>query len=171
MSDHIESMSESDEKSLKKTSENHMLPLITADQYAFRSAMLFALVVSWSPLLRETSESHPVPNTNASVSLLAVGAKSGKISLWRFHTPDCYTIQDSNIQTAVELVGFLQAHNSWVTSISWVLIPSDFSSPLILLATGSSDGRCVRHAHYNSICTFLLPDFSKQQTIFWSYML
>ncbi|KAK4273836.1 hypothetical protein QN277_017155 [Acacia crassicarpa] len=139
-SDQMESMSESDGKSLKKTSENHMLPLITADQYASRSAMLSALVVSWSPLLHETSEFHPVSNTNASVSLLAVGGKSGKISFWSFHTPDCYTIQDSNIRTAVKLVGFLQAHDSWVTSISWVLFPSDFSNSQILLATGSSDG-------------------------------
>ncbi|KAI9097638.1 hypothetical protein K1719_025409 [Acacia pycnantha] len=76
-SDQMESMPESDGKSLKKTSENHMLPLITADQYASRSAMLSALLVSWSPLLHETSEFHPVPKTNAYVSLLAVGGKSG----------------------------------------------------------------------------------------------
>ncbi|XP_028790768.1 uncharacterized protein LOC114746682 isoform X3 [Neltuma alba] len=139
-SDQVESMSEYNEKSLEKVSENHMLPLITTDQYALRSAMLYGLVVSWSPLLHETPEFQPVPNTNASVSLLAVGGKSGKISFWRFHISDCYTIQDSNIRTAVELAGFSQAHSSWVTSISWVLFPSDFSNPQILLATGSSDG-------------------------------
>ncbi|XP_054816404.1 uncharacterized protein LOC129316145 isoform X2 [Prosopis cineraria] len=137
----MESMSESNDKSSETISENHMLlPLIAADQYAYRSAMLSALVVSWSPLLHETSEFHPVPNANASVSLLAVGGKSGKISFWRFCAPDCYTIQDSNIQNAVKFVGFLQAHSSWVTSISWVLFPSDFSNTQILLATGSSDG-------------------------------
>ncbi|KAF7816631.1 transducin/WD40 repeat protein [Senna tora] len=135
-----QSVPKSKAKSLEKISENHTLPLITADQYASRSAMLFSLVVSWSPLLYVTSEFHPVPNTNASVSLLAVGGKSGKISFWRFHEPDCYTIQDGNVRIAVKFVGLLQAHNSWVSSISWVLFTSYSSNSQILLATGSSDG-------------------------------
>ena len=139
-SDQMDSVSRK-EKSLKNMPENDMLPLISADQYASRSAMLCSLVVSWSPLLRVASESYPVHNTCASVCLLAVGGKSGKISLWRFYTPDCYTIEDRKIPTAVKFVGLLQAHNSWVTTISWLLFASDSSNPQILLATGSSDGR------------------------------
>ncbi|RDY03369.1 hypothetical protein CR513_13056, partial [Mucuna pruriens] len=124
-------------KLLRKKPENHLLPLISADQYASRSAMLCSLVVSWSPLLRLASEFYPVCD---SVSLLAVGGKSGKISLWRFHPPDCYTIEDREVPTTVKFVGLLQAHNSWVTTISWLLFASDSSNPQILLASGSSDG-------------------------------
>ncbi|KAK7392844.1 hypothetical protein VNO78_21294 [Psophocarpus tetragonolobus] len=111
--------------------------LINAEQYASRSAMLCSLVVSWSPLLRLASESYSVRD---SVSLLAVGGKSGNISLWRFHPPDCYTIDDGEVPTTVEFVGLLQAHNSWVTAISWLLFAFDSSNPQILLASGSSDG-------------------------------
>lgn len=121
--------------------ENQLLPLISADEYASRSAMLCSLVVSWSPSLRVESEFYPVPNTCTSVGLLAVGGKSGKISLWRFHEPDCYTIEDRKAPTAVKFVGLLWAHNSWVTTISWFLFATDSSKPQIILATGSSDGR------------------------------
>jgi len=125
-------------KLLKEKSENHSLPLISADQYASRSAMLCSLVVSWSPLLHLASEYYPVCD---SFSLLAVGGKSGKISLWRFHPPDCYTIEDREVPTTVKFAGLLHAHNSWVTSISWLLFASDPSNPQILLTSGSSDGR------------------------------
>ncbi|KAJ1409927.1 WD40/YVTN repeat-like-containing domain superfamily [Sesbania bispinosa] len=139
-SDQTVSMSKPNGTSSKEMPENRMLPLISADEYASRSAMLCSLVVSWSPLLRGAFESYPVPNTCASVCLLAVGGKSGKISLWRFHQPDCYTIEDKKVPTAVKFVGLLQAHNSWVTTISWLLFAFDSSNPQILLATGSSDG-------------------------------
>ncbi|XP_027366497.1 uncharacterized protein LOC113872844 [Abrus precatorius] len=139
-SDQMDSLSNTNGKVLKKMPENHLLPLISADQYASRSAMLCSLVVSWSPLLHVESESYPIPNICASVSLLAVGGKSGKISLWRFHPPECYTIQDGKVPTTVKFVGLLQAHNSWVTTISWLLFAFDSSNPQILLATGSSDG-------------------------------
>ncbi|XP_014501985.1 uncharacterized protein LOC106762530 isoform X3 [Vigna radiata var. radiata] len=72
--------------------------------------------------------------------LLAVGGKSGKISLWRFHPPDCYTIDNKDVPTTVKFAGLLHAHNSWVTTISWLLFASDPSNPQILLASGSSDG-------------------------------
>ncbi|MCI37233.1 transducin/WD40 repeat protein, partial [Trifolium medium] len=84
---------------LEEVPENQLSPLISADEYAFRSAMLYSLVVSWSPLLRVASEFYPDPNTSASVSLLAVGGKSGKISFWRFYQPDCYTIEESKTPT------------------------------------------------------------------------
>lgn len=134
--DQTDSMYKHNEKRLKKKPDNHLLPLISADQYASRSAMLCSTVVSWSPLLHLASEVYPV-----CVSLLGVGGKSGKISLWRFHPPDCYTIEDREVPTTVKFVGLLQAHNSWVTTISWLLSSSDSSYPQILLASGSSDGR------------------------------
>lgn len=40
----------------------------------------------------------------------------------------------------MKFVGLLQAHNSWVTTISWLLFAFDSSNPQILLASGSSDG-------------------------------
>ncbi|OMO97783.1 hypothetical protein COLO4_14362 [Corchorus olitorius] len=126
----------------KRIPENSSLPLITADQYASRNAMLSSLIVAWSPLLKLSSETCPVPENNSSnqFSLLAVGAKSG-ISCWRIHAPQCYTIEQSKVSNAVELIGILQAHNSWVTTISLALLSSsDSSNPQVLLASGSSDG-------------------------------
>lgn len=130
-------------KSTKKTLEVCSLPLISADQYASRSAMLSSLVVAWSPLLKLSSEMCLVPENDSSncFSLLAVGAKSGKISIWRIHAPQYYSIEQSGTPTAVQLIGMLKAHSSWVTSISWALLASDSSNPQVVLATGSSDGR------------------------------
>jgi len=125
-------------KLLKEKPENNTLPLISADEYVSRSAMLCSLVASWSPLMHLASENYPVCD---SFSLLAVGGKSGKISLWRFHPPGCYTIEDREVQTTVKFVGLLRAHNSWVTTINWLSFACDPSNPQILLASGSSDGR------------------------------
>jgi len=127
--------------------ESQLLSLISADEYASRSAMLYSLVVSWSPLLHVASEFYPNPNKNASVSLLAVGGKSGKISLWRFHQPDCYTIEDRKAPAVVKFIGLLHAHNSWITTMSWLLFAFDSLNPQIILVTGSSDGRWVGYAY------------------------
>ncbi|XP_022736492.1 uncharacterized protein LOC111289595 isoform X2 [Durio zibethinus] len=129
-------------KSAKKIPEVCNLPLITADQYASRNAMLSSLVLAWSPLLKLSPEICLAPENNSSncFSLLAVGAKSGKISFWRIHAPQYYSIEQIRAPTAVELTGILQAHNSWVTTISWALLGSDSSNPQVLLATGSTDG-------------------------------
>ncbi|KAK8486287.1 hypothetical protein V6N13_108892 [Hibiscus sabdariffa] len=126
----------------KKIPEICSLPLITADQYASRSAMLSALVVAWSPLLKLSFEICGDPENNSSncFSLLAVGSKTGKISLWRINAPQYYSIEQSVPPTTVELIGILKAHSSWVTTISWALLASESSSPQVLLATGSSDG-------------------------------
>ncbi|XP_057418381.1 uncharacterized protein LOC130712569 isoform X2 [Lotus japonicus] len=139
-SDQTDLTSKPNGKMSKEMPESQMLPLISAGQYASRSAMLCALVVSWSPLLRTASEIYPIANTPASVSLLAVGSKFGTISLWRFYEPDCYTIEDRKAPTTGKFVGLLQAHNSLVTSISWLLFAFDSSSPQIILVSGSSDG-------------------------------
>ncbi|MBA0679906.1 hypothetical protein Goari_011647, partial [Gossypium aridum] len=129
-------------RSAKKPPEVCSLPLITADQYASRSAMLSSLVVAWSPLLKLSSRICGAPEINSSIcfSLLAVGSKSGKISFWRINVPEYYSIEQSLAPTRVELIGILKAHSSWVTAISCALLASDSSSPQVLLATGSSDG-------------------------------
>ncbi|KAJ0958053.1 putative transcription factor WD40-like family [Helianthus annuus] len=107
-------------------------PLITAEQYARRSAMLSSLVAVWSPMLDSESARR--------FCVLAIGAKSGIISFWRVHEPQCYSItQGSNPAPVASFIGFIQAHNSWITAISFSKFVSD-GSPQLLLSTGSSDG-------------------------------
>ncbi|PKI66208.1 hypothetical protein CRG98_013376 [Punica granatum] len=128
-------------KSRGKKDGSSTLPMITADQYASRSAMLSALVVAWSPLLQSYSESSSGTESSPSCfSVLAVGGKSGGISLWRIDMPKFYSIEHANVHPSVMLIWLLQAHNSWVTALSWLLLTADSSTPQALLASGSSDG-------------------------------
>ncbi|KAK2995901.1 hypothetical protein RJ640_028309, partial [Escallonia rubra] len=135
-------VSNSKAKASRKVSGKCSSPVITADEYASRSAMLSSTVVAWSPILEVTSASEPLPSNNSMncSSILAVGGKTGKISFWRINGPKCYSIMHSGEPCAGLLLGFLQAHNSWITAISWTLLVSDPSNPQFLLATGSSDG-------------------------------
>ncbi|KAL9437066.1 hypothetical protein AB3S75_022995 [Citrus x aurantiifolia] len=134
--------SKSKGNSITKISSNCCLPLITADQYASRSAMLHSLAVAWSPVLRLSSKKYPVPQNGSSnwFSILAVGGRSGKVSLWRICVPKCYSVEDCKVPTTAVLIGLFQAHNSWITSISLAVLSSDSSNPQVLLVTGSSDG-------------------------------
>ncbi|KAL5567668.1 hypothetical protein UlMin_024243 [Ulmus minor] len=135
--------------SSEKIPENWTLPLISADKYAARSAMLSSLVVSWSPALQLLPNSCSVPQNGSSISILAVGGKSGAVSLWKVSVPECYSIEVSSIPTTVTIVGILQAHTSWITTISWALLDSESSNPRVLLATGSSDGSVKIWLAYN----------------------
>lgn len=109
------------------------LPIISAEQYACRSAMLSSLVVAWSPMLDSKS--------GRNCCILAIGAKSGKISFWRVNEPQCYSItQGGNSPPGASLIGFIKAHGSWVTTISFSKIVFD-DTPQLLLSSGSSDGR------------------------------
>ncbi|ESR54468.1 hypothetical protein CICLE_v10018828mg [Citrus x clementina] len=134
--------SKSKGNSITKIPSNCCLPLITADQYASRSAMLHSLAVAWSPVLRLSSKKYPVPQNGSSnwFSILAVGGRSGKVSLWRICVPKCYSVEDCKVPTTAVLIGLFQAHNSWITSISLAVLSSDSSNPQVLLVTGSSDG-------------------------------
>ncbi|KAJ6376173.1 hypothetical protein OIU77_001023 [Salix suchowensis] len=120
---------------------NCKLPLITAEKYASRCAMLSSLVIAWSPVLWLPSKICSAPENDSSngFSILAVGGKSGKISVLRINVPQYYSIEHSRGPTTVTFVGLLQAHNSWVTTISLALLGSE-SNPQVLLASGSSDG-------------------------------
>ncbi|KAJ0647607.1 putative transcription factor WD40-like family [Helianthus annuus] len=107
-------------------------PFITAEQYARRSAMLSSLVVAWSPMLDRKS--------SRNFCVLAVGAKSGKISFWRVDGPQRYSItQGSSPPPVALLIGSIQAHDSWITAIGFSKFVSD-GSPQLLISTGSSDG-------------------------------
>lgn len=154
-------------RSLKKIGEDCTLPLVTVNQYASRNAMLSSLVVAWSPVLCLPPETDSAPPDNSSncFSLLAVGGKSGKISFWRVHEPLSYTVEHSRVPISVMLAGFHQAHNTWVTAISWALLTSDASSPQVLLATGSTDGRWVIYLDYYSLeRKFLLLIFMREDS-------
>ncbi|KAJ0044643.1 hypothetical protein Pint_05181 [Pistacia integerrima] len=136
------SVTKSKRKLVNKISSNCTLPLITPFEYASWSAMLHSLVVAWSPMLRLSSKNCPILQNGSSnqFSVLAIGGKSGKISFWRIFAPKCYSIEHSKIDTTLVQVGLLQAHNSWITAISWALLSSNSSNPQVLLVTGSSDG-------------------------------
>lgn len=115
------------------------------DQYATRSAMLSSLVVAWSPMLQSHAKISSIPQHGSSLSLLAVGGKSGQVALWRVSVPECYSVDQSRDPTTVLLIEIIQAHNSWITAISWALLDSDSSNPKLLMATGSYNGRSVRY--------------------------
>ncbi|CAK7324275.1 unnamed protein product [Dovyalis caffra] len=130
-----------DRRRTTKVSGNCTLPLITAEQYASRCAMLSSLVIAWSPVLWLSSKicsAHKNDSSNG-FSILAVGGKSGKIYAWRIHVPQYYSIEHNRVPTTVTFVGLIQAHNSWVTTISLALLGSK-SNPQVLLASGSTDG-------------------------------
>lgn len=94
-------------------------------------------------MLHSPSEACEIPQDGLfhSFSLLAVGGKSGKLSVWRISAPQRYSIKQTGTPPAVSLAGFFQAHNSWITAINWVPFPSDCSESLVFLVSGSSDGR------------------------------
>ncbi|XP_073108017.1 uncharacterized protein [Elaeis guineensis] len=113
------------------------LPLITAEQYASRSVLLSSLVVAWSPTLQSSGIS---PCFSNKCAILAVGGKSGNISFWKFNEPKCYTVEHGRVSVDAMLIGLLQAHKSWITSISWGICAACSSKSQLVLATGSSDG-------------------------------
>ncbi|XP_060675543.1 uncharacterized protein LOC107404763 isoform X2 [Ziziphus jujuba] len=143
------SASKSKAKPRKKIPEHSTQPLITADKYASRSSMLSSLVVAWSPVLQLTSKTCSIPQNGSSVSLLAVGGKSGQVSIWRVSVPNYFSIEHGGVPTTATIVALLQAHHTWITAISWALLDSDSSNPHVLLATGSTDGSVKIWLAYN----------------------
>ncbi|XXG76205.1 hypothetical protein AAC387_Pa08g0609 [Persea americana] len=128
------------QKHVKRNRQSNGLTLITPLQYASRNAMLSSLIVAWSPVLQLSSESGPTLNISSSnCAILAVGGKSGKIALLRISEPQVYSIEHGGDSVGAILIGLLQAHNAWITAISWGLHSADASTQ-VLLATGSSDG-------------------------------
>ncbi|KAG9451951.1 hypothetical protein H6P81_004855 [Aristolochia fimbriata] len=118
----------------KQVGEDDVLP-VTAKEYAFRLAMLQSVIVAWSPILGPSPDS---PSNCCAV--LAVGGKSGKISFWRVLEPQYYTIECGKGSVDVMLTGLLQAHNSWITALSWGLYDHDAANRKFVLATGGCDG-------------------------------
>ncbi|KAK6155486.1 hypothetical protein DH2020_009734 [Rehmannia glutinosa] len=126
----------------EKATEDRNLSLITMQQYASRNAMLMSLTIAWSPILGTSGNGVAIPhNSSSCCSILAIGGKCGRISFWRVHASECYSIDKPRYSSKVSLVGLLKAHDTWVTSINWALYGPNASKPQFLLATGSSDGR------------------------------
>ncbi|KAK6135151.1 hypothetical protein DH2020_031099 [Rehmannia glutinosa] len=126
----------------EKATEDCNLSLITMQQYASRNAMLMSLTIAWSPILGTSGNGVAIPhNSSSCCSILAIGGKCGRISFWRVHAPECYSIDKPRYSSKVTLVGLLKAHDTWVTAINWALYGPNASKPQFLLATGSSDGR------------------------------
>ncbi|GFP88756.1 hypothetical protein PHJA_001019300 [Phtheirospermum japonicum] len=137
-------------KSKEKETNDRNLPIITLQQYASRNEMLMSLSVAWSPILGKSGNVVATPHNNSfyGCSILAVGGKCGRVSFWRVHAPECYSIDNPRNSSKVSLVGLLKAHDTWITSINWASYGSSGSTPQLLLATGSSDGR-VKIWHTN----------------------
>ncbi|CAH2064653.1 unnamed protein product [Thlaspi arvense] len=112
---------------------------ISPDKYVSREALLSSLSVAWSSLLTFSSEGSSCENMSR-FSLLAIGSKSGSVSIWKVHAPECYHIERSNVSPVVELTAIIQAHSSWVSTMSWGIFGCDSSNPQVVLVTGSSDG-------------------------------
>ncbi|KAK6155509.1 hypothetical protein DH2020_009757 [Rehmannia glutinosa] len=126
----------------EKATEDRNLSLITMQQYASRNAMLMSLTIAWSPILGTSGNGVAIPhNSSSCCSILAIGGKCGRISFWRVHAYECYSIDKPRYSSKVSLVGLLKAHDTWVTSINWALYGPNASKTQFLLATGSSDGR------------------------------
>lgn len=126
----------------EKKSVDSNLPLITAEQYAFRNEMMMSLTVAWSPFLGTSGNGVDIPHyPSKRCSILAVGGKCGRISFWRIVAPECYSIDNSRYSSEVSLVGLLKAHDTWITALNWAVYGSNVSKSQFILATGSSDGR------------------------------
>ncbi|KAH9306792.1 hypothetical protein KI387_011196, partial [Taxus chinensis] len=137
-------------KATRKRGRNVLPSVICAEQYAIRSGLLSSLVVAWSPTIKHSFEGDAgsFGSSYSSSGILAVGGKSGKVSLWRVFDPQYYNIEYCLKPPEVRLIGLFQAHKSWVTAISWAVctvsasekMDVDSSSNKLLLATGSCDG-------------------------------
>ncbi|TVU35411.1 hypothetical protein EJB05_17298 [Eragrostis curvula] len=122
---------------LSSNKANKSLPHITAKQYACRDALLSSLVVAWSPVL---SSSDRVSCLSRDWCILAVGSKFGNVSFWKVCKPDYYTIDVGMVSREPMLIGVLQAHKSWVSTINWEASSASSSKSSLLLTTGCSDG-------------------------------
>ncbi|CAI9108897.1 OLC1v1008599C1 [Oldenlandia corymbosa var. corymbosa] len=137
------SVPDSGKKEPKQSQETCSPDLISAEQYASRSRLLSSLIVAWSPILPLTSGIEETNSIQKS-SLLAVGGKSGRISFWRFDQPTSYSILNGGEAFSALLIGLLQAHDFDITALSWeIFVDGDAANPLLLLASGSTNG-CVK---------------------------
>ncbi|GAB2238892.1 hypothetical protein Droror1_Dr00024805 [Drosera rotundifolia] len=125
-------------KNSKNNPQDSRLQFITADQYSYRSALLASLVVAWSPLLQLSPAASD--NSYGCWCLFAVGAKSGRVSIWKFQRPLMYSVDHCNGSPKMTLSGLVLAQNTWITTLSWGMLEPNSLNPQLLLATGGASG-------------------------------
>ncbi|KAL4425570.1 hypothetical protein ABPG75_009586 [Micractinium tetrahymenae] len=81
---------------------------------------------------------------------LAVGAKAGRIWLWRYRLPQHYSVDQpqGSVGEAFQLVACLPGPTqAWATSLAWQLLPGagDSCCGSLVLAAGYSDGSVILH--------------------------
>ncbi|KAI5083046.1 hypothetical protein GOP47_0002789 [Adiantum capillus-veneris] len=106
--------------------------------------------VAWSPAMRvESLTKDSLKITTLTMALLALGAKSGDVSILKCIQPVNYSVETVTTTPAVSLVTIVKAHESWVSALAWTkgckTMDSGDSSETtgveeMILATGSSDG-------------------------------
>lgn len=108
------------------------------------------VVVAWSLNLRvECLISDLSKKRTENFVLIAMGAKSGEVSVLRASYPHQYTLELATSIPEVNLVGVFEAHGSWISALCWgkgckTIYNKDGIAAgheeEIFLATGSSDG-------------------------------
>lgn len=135
---------------------------ISPHDYAARSEFLTPLSVAWSPKYQDRGVDDDdgaggLKAAQQNSVFLGAGMKSGRVSLFRMAFPPSYSIDHSDVPVTASFLGFLFAHTSWVTTLSWATcsnfevgqlnaraFPEDdgpSEGDTLLLATGSADGR------------------------------
>ncbi|KAH7660679.1 Histone acetyltransferase protein [Dioscorea alata] len=162
-------------QTLLQSKKCNLLSQVTAKQYSSRRALLSSTIVAWSPVLHSSANYHSSNSFCGSCSILATGGKSGNISFWRICEPPCYTIEHGRLSADPVLIGLLQAHNSWVTAISWAISSASSLEPQLILSTGSYDGSVklwtadisvlIKSAEPNKACFSLLKEMASSSSV------
>ncbi|CAK9276707.1 unnamed protein product [Sphagnum jensenii] len=124
----------------KNSSEEHSERVVTPSTYAARHSLMSPLVLAWSPKWHANDQGFV---------FCAVGTRAGSVSVFRFAVPISYSIEKALPLSDFCFLGFLRAHKSWVTSVSWASCPGPHAGTpnsdggfenTMLLATGCADG-------------------------------
>ena len=112
--------------------------------------MLSFVVVACSPTLGLKNHRGDTSGCIAeNAMLIALGSKSGEVSLLRITMPRDYSLEKVTFAPEVSMIGVFEAHESWVSVLSWAKCyksENNHHSTLsgdeeVLLVTGSCDGR------------------------------
>eukprot|EP00250_Pteridium_aquilinum_P003163 c13489_g1_i1 orf=522-3281(-) len=124
--------------------------VMDSEHYVRYTNVLSYVSVAWSPAIRLASLSNSsLKGMNLTMAFIALGAKSGEVSVLRCIQPAAYTLDKVTSTPEVSLVAIIKAHESWVSAMSWstsskTIYNGDDSSPACVeeffLITGSSDG-------------------------------
>lgn len=101
--------------------------------YAARNYSLSPLVIAWSSTCYVNDQGFV---------FCAVGTKAGSVWLLRIALPEYYSVEIP-VFPEMSLLGEILVHKSWVTTLSWGMCSrlKGISEDIVVLATGSSDGR------------------------------